>query len=566
MRTATRACAVTRAWSDMATWIGPALLVLLLSPSWGSAQPAVNTQRHQPMAGPRIGASLPDAQPLSHGMLALGLSTTYAHGQLNRGAPLSDLGQFTDLATAEVGAALGLFGLLELGVMLPFGTARLSPPPTQFDKRIDARFGLGDLRTSFKAALVRKGGFRLAATLEVALPTATPAYPFGDGAWGWMPGLVVRGRIGPLTAALRAAYRVRNHISLSSSDGRDALILDDAVQLAGALEFRLVAPLSLFAELTADLATRHRARGQDGVEVAGGMRLQVLPDLWLLGGAGGGLPGLAAAYGVPEVRVFAAAAFNLDAFQCAAGPEDHDGFRDGDGCADPDNDEDGIPDVSDRCENDAEDYDGFADHDGCPDRDNDTDGITDDQDLCPLATEDWDGFEDEDGCPEADNDQDGIADGYDVCAVEPEDRDGFEDMDGCPEPGPQPATVTVEGDRILVSEPIYFEDDRDVIRETSGPVLAQIAALIRALDDERQVLIVAHTDDAGRPEHNLDLSRRRADAVRLALIAQGAPVERLRGEGRGGTEPLADNDTPEGRAMNRRIELRLVPTAQNAAP
>src|SRR5262249_28443501 len=64
-------------------------------------------------------------------------------------------------------------------------------------------------------------------------------------------------------------------------------------------------------------------------------------------------------------------------------PEDLDGFQDADGCPDPDNDQDGIPDVIDKCPNEPEDYDGFQDTDGCPDPDNDGDGVPDVIDKCP---------------------------------------------------------------------------------------------------------------------------------------------------------------------------------------
>jgi hypothetical protein len=98
-----------------------------------------------------------------------------------------------------------------------------------------------------------------------------------------------------------------------------------------------------------------------------------------------------------------------------------------------DTDGDGIPDFRDECPTLAEDADGFRDDDGCPDPDNDADGIPDGYDGTPLMMEDYDGFEDEDGVPDLDNDRDGIVDERDMCPNEPEDLDGFEDDDGCPD-------------------------------------------------------------------------------------------------------------------------------------
>ena len=98
-----------------------------------------------------------------------------------------------------------------------------------------------------------------------------------------------------------------------------------------------------------------------------------------------------------------------------------------------DSDGDGIPDFKDRCPLEAEDVDGFRDGDGCPDPDNDSDGVPDSFDGSPLMGEDFDGFEDDDGVPDLDNDGDGIVDERDMCPNEKEDLDGFEDEDGCPD-------------------------------------------------------------------------------------------------------------------------------------
>ncbi len=121
--------------------------------------------------------------------------------------------------------------------------------------------------------------------------------------------------------------------------------------------------------------------------------------------------------------------------ECPDLPEDHDGWRDSDGCPEYDNDGDGIPDRLDGAPDDPEDYDGFQDEDGVPDRDNDQDGISDLKDLCPDEPEDFDGHSDADGCPDdfLDTDNDGVEDSEDRCPGQPEDKDGFEDEDGCPE-------------------------------------------------------------------------------------------------------------------------------------
>ncbi len=121
-------------------------------------------------------------------------------------------------------------------------------------------------------------------------------------------------------------------------------------------------------------------------------------------------------------------------------PEDRDGFMDFDGAPDPDNDGDGVPDLEDLCPNRPEDFDGDADEDGCPEalQDLDRDGVPDDRDACPQAAEDYDGFADKDGCPDPDNDLDGIEDAKDACPDQAEDYNGIQDTDGCPDGAPAP--------------------------------------------------------------------------------------------------------------------------------
>jgi outer membrane protein OmpA-like peptidoglycan-associated protein len=243
---------------------------------------------------------------------------------------------------------------------------------------------------------------------------------------------------------------------------------------------------------------------------------------------------------------------------CAGGPEDEDGFQDGDFCLDPDNDLDGIEDQLDACPNDAEDMDGFSDDDGCPEIDNDADGVPDTTDVCPSQSEDDDDFNDEDGCPEPDNDEDGIADGLDHCPMDPEDRDDFEDEDGCPEPGPRTAPVTVSDTRILIGETIYFEYDTDTIRPVSMPLLDQVAEVINALTVDLRIRVEGHTDHAGSPAYNLDLSFRRARAVVEYLVGRGVSRDRLEYRGYGDQHEVAPNDDPDGRALNRRVEFTIL--------
>lgn len=75
------------------------------------------------------------------------------------------------------------------------------------------------------------------------------------------------------------------------------------------------------------------------------------------------------------------------------------------------------------------------------------------------------------------------------------------------------------------------------------------------------IVVVGHTDNVGKPHANAWLSRVRAKAVRRALISRGLPEQKVFAQGKGADEPIASNDTPSGRAQNRRIEFRVVATA-----
>lgn len=102
---------------------------------------------------------------------------------------------------------------------------------------------------------------------------------------------------------------------------------------------------------------------------------------------------------------------------------------------------------------------------------------------------------------------------------------------------------------------ILFDFDKDVVKPESKPTLDEIAKLLQAKPDMK-LKIVGHTDNEGTAEYNLDLSTRRAANVVAALTSvYGIAPGRLTSEGAGLTQPIASNDTEEGRAKNRRVEL-----------
>jgi hypothetical protein len=216
-----------------------------------------------------------------------------------------------------------------------------------------------------------------------------------------------------------------------------------------------------------------------------------------------------------------------------------------------DSDLDGIPDRADKCPSQPEDFDGYQDTDGCPDADNDGDGVLDVNDDCPARAEDFDGFNDQDGCPDVDNDGDGILDADDKCPSAAEDFNGYQDADGCPDGG---AGLPCEFPLVY----IHFKyDSADFSYADPIPVLDQIAETLKASPGTK-VTIVGHTDGHGSDEYNMKLSLRRAEAVRDYLVKKGVASNQMMVDGKGKREPIASNDTDEGRAKNRRIEFKVM--------
>jgi outer membrane protein OmpA-like peptidoglycan-associated protein len=102
---------------------------------------------------------------------------------------------------------------------------------------------------------------------------------------------------------------------------------------------------------------------------------------------------------------------------------------------------------------------------------------------------------------------------------------------------------------------ILFDTDSDRLKPESAPVIQTIARGLEA-NPNLQLLIEGHTDSVGDAAHNLDLSRRRAEALKTVLVTQfRIDANRLTTAGLGATKPIDSNDTPKGRAQNRRVEL-----------
>ena len=117
--------------------------------------------------------------------------------------------------------------------------------------------------------------------------------------------------------------------------------------------------------------------------------------------------------------------------------------------------------------------------------------------------------------------------------------------------GPKEVTV------VLDERALLFDFDKSNVKPQYYGILQNLKEYIEANDYE--VTIVGHTDAKGTNEYNMKLGMRRAESVKAKLLEFGVPTDRIVGvESRGEEEPVATNDTAEGRAQNRRIEFKLV--------
>jgi outer membrane protein OmpA-like peptidoglycan-associated protein len=104
---------------------------------------------------------------------------------------------------------------------------------------------------------------------------------------------------------------------------------------------------------------------------------------------------------------------------------------------------------------------------------------------------------------------------------------------------------------------VFFDTDRSTLKKESEVELEKLCELMKS-NPKIRVEIAGHTDNQGSKEHNLTLSRNRAKAVYDYLVAHGIKADRMRYKGYGFDQPVASNDTPEGRALNRRTEFKIV--------
>ena len=526
----------------------------------------------------------------AHMAFDLGLWLGYADDPLNLNQTVDGERQrAASLISHRLGGnlvgSLGLYERLQVGLAVPLVLGQgqdvdsLAMGPAS-----PTSFGLGDLRVIPKVAILRQQDFGVHVGLAVAfsLPTSTSSDYFGDSSAAFVPEVLVsRSFANGLRLAGNLGYRMRKKVE--SID----LVVDDEVFTHVGVGYRFAArggpPLEV--DLTYAAATGASdmlgSFNRNYSEIKPGLVYDIAGPLvtFLAGGVG-----LSEGFATPDWRVLAGVRFSKtksaepvqeslltvsvvadtdgdgildDVDECPAEPETFNSFEDTDGCPDPitetvpDTDGDGINDKFDECPEVAEDKDSFEDEDGCEDPDNDADSVLDVDDACPMVP----GVVALAGCPDPDRDGDTVVDRLDNCP----DEAGSVEFQGCL----KRQLVALTGGTIEVLDIVHFKTNKDVILSISFGLLDNVAEVIRDHSEIDKIRVEGHTDERGRDAYNKDLSQRRAESVVRYLVSKGVAVERLEAVGFGEEVPVATNATKEGRAANRRVEFKIIGSANS---
>ncbi|PWF47977.1 OmpA family protein [Massilia glaciei] len=127
-----------------------------------------------------------------------------------------------------------------------------------------------------------------------------------------------------------------------------------------------------------------------------------------------------------------------------------------------------------------------------------------------------------------------------------------------PAPAPAPAPVPVS-EKVSFAAEALFDFDKSVVKPEGQSALDNLLTQLQGMDTEVMVT-VGHTDSVGSDAYNQKLSLRRAEAVKAYLVSKGVDASRVYTEGKGESQPVASNDTAEGRAKNRRVTVEVVGT------
>ena len=125
-----------------------------------------------------------------------------------------------------------------------------------------------------------------------------------------------------------------------------------------------------------------------------------------------------------------------------------------------------------------------------------------------------------------------------------------------------PAASPIAAAKVTLNADALFDFDKSVLKPAAQASLDSLAGKVKSLTLE-VIVAVGHTDSVGTDAYNQKLSIRRAEAVKKHLISEGIEAKRIYVEGKGESQPVADNKTAEGRAKNRRVQIEAIGTRKN---
>lgn len=584
-------------------------LAWLAASSMGVLASILSTSAHAQDANQELPnkIALNQFDPSPAGDVFFGLPSPYAQGRVvPRGyvgvdyaaqpLRLSGGGQEKALVGSQVflhvAASLAILDRALVSVSLPVALAQggdtLSIDGTDVASPTSA--ALGDLRIGARVLLYGDDGgpAQIAVGGNVYVPTgsteATGSFT-GDGSARVAPQLLFGGRY-KLMPSVTLAYTAMGGFNVRSSKnpttviygaGVAAMLLDEKLQIGP--EFYAATPImpSGFTLLeNADVTLNNGSNA----EVLLGARYRFWEGL-TVGAAGG--PGLSKAMGTPAFRFTGMIAWApvvksgaqeeqtddldkdgvagaKDACPYAAGPASPDAKKSG--CPVIDDDDDGVPNDEDPCPTEYAKATDVTDRKGCPPPppppDTDGDTIPDEKDACPKEAGPISQDPAKNGCaPPAnpDVDADGVLDAEDACPGEKGVKSADAKASGCK------PLVRLKDKQIVILQSIDFrvaKTDLPPIEGASEAVLAQVKETLVEHPEIVKVEIGGHTDNGGKEDYNVKVSKARAEAVKKWLVDHGIAESRLVPVGHGPKKPIADNKTKEGRAQNKRIDFTIV--------
>lgn len=471
-------------------------------------------------------------------------------------------------AVSHLLLSAGLVDWFEVGLDIPLIVSQSGSKVSGIGFKTDqAGFGIGDIHFVPKAQIFNTrretggNGMALSVLLDLYLPSGnSDRLQGGDFRAG--PRIALDAVVEEIHFGANLGYRYRSAAQIGNAEVRDTLGWNVAAAIPVTDDFRATG--EVFGRLTPAAEQTRRRESPTEFLLGGKYRHD---DLFFSAGAGAGLVN---GYGTPDWRMFASVGWSPFEAEPPPTPQPEPQCR----AETIDTDCASAPDPV--CKEGVLETFAVACEDGdcafpsterpCPEGTHcgQRDGVADCVPI-PECTVDADCTDE----PHA-HCEDGVLTTYtgvctaEECHYEPQETFCPDDhecglKDGRPGCVPEPERVEVdeEEERIEIDDVIHFAVDSADIEERSHSLLDEIAHVLRTNDHLELVRIEGHTDDTGARQYNLDLSERRAEAVRSYLIDAGIDPDRLVAAGKGPDEPIADNDTPAGREQNRRVEFHI---------